>query len=139
MNNIFTGKNSKTDGFSLLEVLIVLVIIGILVLIALPDQTQVISKARATEAKIQLQHVYALQKAHFFERGSYSENLTDIGFVQEKLTTEGGNAFYVIAMELVENGRFVCTATSIVDFDQDGVYNTWSMDQDKTLTEVQQD
>ncbi len=131
--------NKKVDGFSLLEVLIVLVIIGILVLLALPDQTKVITKAKTTEAKLQLQHLYALERAHFFETGKYSENLERIGFTQEKLVTDDGNAYYKIDIEELTSNGFLATATSVIDFDNDGVFNVWSINQDKELTEVQAD
>jgi len=129
-------KHYPVKGFSLLEVLVVLVIIGILVLIALPDQTLVISKARSTEAKIQLQHLFALETAHYFEFGKYSENLPEIGFNQEKLTTDGGNAYYMIKIEVANQNSFIGKATCIVDFDNDGNFNTWQIDENKNLIEI---
>lgn len=49
-------------AFSLPEMLVVLVIIGILVLIALPNLMPLISKAKAMEAQQQLVFVHTLQK-----------------------------------------------------------------------------
>jgi len=49
-------------AFSLPEMLVVLVIIGILVLIALPNLMPLISKAKAMEAQQQLAFVHTLQK-----------------------------------------------------------------------------
>ena len=47
-------------GFSLTELLVVIVIIGVLVLLALPRFTSVIDKTKTTEAKLQLKHLHTL-------------------------------------------------------------------------------
>ena len=51
-------KGQGIRAFSLLEMLVVLVIIGILVLIALPNLMPLISKAKAMEAQQQLAFVH---------------------------------------------------------------------------------
>lgn len=129
----------KLHAFTLTELLVVLVIIGILALIALPDQSAVVSKAKAQEAKLQLEHLYTLQKQYFYMNSKYSPNLEEIDYQQVKLSTEGGNANYKI--EIVEAGPtgFKARATAIVDFDQDGSLNVWEIDQDKNLKEVTKD
>ena len=117
----------------------VLVIIGILVLLALPNLMPLITKAKTTEAKVQLEHVYTLQKNHFYERSKYSSDLAEIGFVQEKLSTEEGQANY--RLEVVDAGQtaFLVRATAVVDFDGDGTFNVWEINQDKNLSEVVKD
>jgi len=55
-------------AFTLTEILVVLLIIGILVLLALPNLMPLITKAKSTEAKLQLQHVYTLEKSYFYEK-----------------------------------------------------------------------
>jgi type IV pilus assembly protein PilE len=131
----------KLNAFTLTEVLVVLVIIGILVLLALPNLLPLITRAKSTEAKIQLEHLYTLQKTFFYEKSKYTNDLPTLGFVQEQLVTESenGNANYRI--EIVEAGPTVFTAraTAVVDFDADGVFNVWEIDQNKNLRETVQD
>lgn len=69
----------------------------------------------------------------------YSSDLKEIGFEQEKLSTEGGNANFRIQLGEVDNNSFKATATSVVDFDGDGTFNVWEINQDKQLKEVTPD
>ncbi|MGK6353537.1 prepilin-type N-terminal cleavage/methylation domain-containing protein [Parapedobacter sp. DT-150] len=136
--NLFWTRK-KLRSFSLTEVLVVLVIIGIIILLALPNLMPLITKAKSTEAKGQLQHVYTLQKNQFYERSTYSEELADIGFEQEKLVTDGGQANYRVEVVHAGTSDFVARATAVVDFNGNGTYNVWEIDQDKNLREVTKD
>jgi type IV pilus assembly protein PilE len=59
---------------------------GILVLLALPNLMPLISKAKSTEAQLQLSHVHMLEKTYFYLHSTYSDNLAEIGFEQENLS-----------------------------------------------------
>lgn len=132
---------NRVNAYTLTEILVVLVIIGILVLLALPNLLPLISKAKSTEAKAQLEHLYTLERNFFFERSKYSKDLMEIGFIQEKLSTTGneGRANYKIEVPLITQNTFIGRATAVVDFDGDSVYNVWEIDQDKNLREVTPD
>lgn len=132
-------KNNRLPAWTLMEVLIVLAIVGILVLLALPNFTSVISKAKGKEAELQLNALHMLQKSHFYERSKYGESLGDVGFEQESLVTNGGNANYLIELVEYSPTSYVARATAVVDFDGDGVFNVWEIDQDKNLIEVTKD
>ena len=134
-------SNKKVKAFTLTEVLVVLVIVGILVLLALPNLMPLITKAKSTEAKIQLEHLYTLEKTHFYEKSKYSSDLHAIGFIQEKLVTESenGQANYQIEVVEASGNTFTAKATAVADFDGDGVYNVWQIDHEKNLQEVTPD
>jgi type IV pilus assembly protein PilE len=131
----------RVKAYTLTEILVVLVIIGILVLLALPNLLPLITKAKSTEAKLQLEHLQTLEKNYFYEHSKYSQNLAELGFVQEKLTTDtkDGRANYRIEVTSATNTTFTGKATAVVDFNGNGTFNVWEIDQDKTLREVTPD
>ena len=130
---------SELKAFSLPELLVVLVIIGILVLIALPNLMPLISKAKSTEAQQQLVFLHTLEKTHFYMHSRYSASLEELGCEQQKLVTDGGSANYRIEVTEASEKGFKAKATAVVDFDGDGTYNVWEIDQDKNLKEVTKD
>lgn len=126
-------------GFTLTEILVVLIIIGILILLALPNLMPLISRAKSTEAKLQLEHVYTLEKNYFYERSRYSKDLTEISFEQQKLTPDGGQANYRIEIIDATNTTFRARATAVVDFNGNGQFDVWEMDQNQQLIETTPD
>ncbi len=131
-------KKIKNDesGFSLTELLVVIVVIGILILLAMPQFSSVVTKAKETEAKIMLKHLYSLQQSYYYEKDTYSDNLAAIGFEQTKFISEGGEARYRITIEKANTKEFLAYATAIVDFDNDGTYNVWSVNQEGDIKQV---
>ena len=134
-----TNKIKKIKAFTLVELLIVLVILGILILLALPNLMPLISKTKSMEAQLQLEHINTLEKTYFYLHSKYSESFTDIGFEHAKLVTEGGNANYKIQITEATQNAFKATATAVVDFDGDGVFNVWEVDQEKNIKEITPD
>lgn len=126
-------------GFTLTELLIALVIVGILVLIAYPNLMPLITNAKSTEAKLQLEHVYNLEKSYYYMYSKYSNDLQEINFEQEKLTIDNGRANYKIEILSATTSGFKAKATSVADFDGDGVFNVWEIDENKSLKEVTKD
>jgi type IV pilus assembly protein PilE len=122
----------KLVAFSLTELLIALVIVGILVLLALPNLMPLISKAKSTEAQIQLGHVHMLEKTYYYMHSKYTDDLSAIDFEQEKLVTEGGNANYRVEIVEASATGFKARAVAVVDFDGDGNFDTWEINEEKS-------
>ena len=129
----------KLNAYSLPELLVVLVIIGILVLIALPNLMPLISKAKSVEAQQQLVFLHSLQTSYFYTYSNYALTLDEIGFEQQPLVNEDGTANYKIEIIEADENGFKAQATAVVDFDRDGKFNTWEIDQDKQLKEIVKD
>ena len=87
MKKLYKRMNQK--GFTLIELMIVVGIIGILVAIAAPNFSRYQSKARQSEAKIALAAVYGAEKAFYSEYAAYISSFEAIGY-----TPEGQRRFY---------------------------------------------
>jgi type II secretion system protein G len=67
-------RNSK--GFTLIELMIVVVIIGILAALAIPRFTQASARAKEKEADGILKQIYTLQNAYYANNGTYAADGT---------------------------------------------------------------
>lgn len=117
----------KIKALTLTELLVVMVIIGILVLLALPNLMPQVTKAKTMEAKMQLKHVHRLQKTYFMEYSKYSNDLKALGFEQEQLVDQNGTANYRISIEESSGNGFRAKAEAVADFDGDGTYDVWEI------------
>jgi type IV pilus assembly protein PilA len=117
-------KNKK--GFTLIELMIVVAIIGILAAIAIPNFMNYQCKAKQAEAKSSLGSIRVAQEAYFAEFDKYSTDLTGIGFEvkgdpEYTYTSTGGATF---------------TATATSGTIKSGKTDTWTIDQDGNLSNV---
>lgn len=129
-------KYLQEDGFSLTELLVVIVVIGVLIMLALPQFSSVVTKAKETEAKSMLKHLHSLEEAYYYEKDTYTSDLEAIGFGQQKLVTNGGDARYKIEVTKADTYSYLATATAVVDFDKDGVFNVWTVNQDGEIKQT---
>ena len=71
-------------GFTLIELMIVVAIIGILAAIAIPNFIKFQARSKQSEAKSNLKGVFTAQKSWFQEKDAYSPNVGHIGFSPER-------------------------------------------------------
>ncbi len=134
-----TFLTKKVAAFNMQELLVVLVIIGILILIALPNLMPIISRTKALEAQINLSTIHNFQRNHFFMYSKYSNDFNSIDFIPNKTVENGGTANYEYEITLATNNSFKAKAIAVTDFNGNGVFNVWEIDQDKKLKEIVKD
>ncbi|MFD0766141.1 type IV pilin protein [Mucilaginibacter lutimaris] len=134
-------KIRRIKAFTLTEMLVVLVIVGILIFLALPTFMPQITRTKTTEAKVQLAYLQTLEESYFFEHSRYTQDMAELGFLQRKLVTDDktGTANYRIEILSADNTGFIARATSVTDFNGDGKFNVWEINQDKAIKQVTPD
>lgn len=129
----------KISALNLQETLIVLAIIGILLLLALPNLMPLITKAKSIEAQTQLKAIYNAQTTHNYMYSKFSTDFNALDFVAPKTVKENGTANYRYEIVSAENGTFKARAEAITDFDGDGILNVWEIDQQGSPKQIIKD
>jgi type II secretion system protein G len=106
-------RNSK--GFTLIELMIVVVIIGILAALAIPRFTQASARAKEKEADGILKQIYTLQNAYYANNGTYASGDADLQTVGWDQNTTAGLKNYdpptisqTVAMTMTASGDGYC-------------------------------
>lgn len=79
-------KLQSKSGFSLVELMVVVAIIGILATIAVPNFQRFQARAKQAEAKTELSGIHTAQKAFIIEYNSYTRVLPITGFIPEDIS-----------------------------------------------------
>jgi type IV pilus assembly protein PilA len=71
-------------GFTLIELMIVVAIIGILAAIAIPNFVKFQARSKQSEAKANLKAMFTAEKAFFQEKDRFSSYVSEVGFAPER-------------------------------------------------------
>ena len=71
---------SKRKGFTLIEMLVVVLIIGILAAIAFPQYEKVVEKSHAAEGLMIVRTIADAEKVYYLATGKYTSDLTALDF-----------------------------------------------------------
>ena len=133
-SNASIGGNPQSKGFTLLELMIVLTIMGILITIAQPNLKYTIVKAREAVLRENLYQMRDAIDQHYADNGKYPDQLADLvsadkprSYLREipKDPFTGAVEWITVAPEGDEAGVFdVHSASPLVALDGTP-YNTW--------------
>ena len=126
--NFFNKK-----GFTLIELMIVVAIIGILAAIAIPNFMNYQCKAKQSEAKANLGTIRTNQEAYRAEFDTYGTVMSTIGF------STTGTTRYSYAATIANSGsEFDATATEKAAANLgSNITDLWTIVEDGTLTNTQ--
>ena len=105
-------------AFTLTELLVVVILVGILASLAIPKFAASTDRAMESEAKIALSQVQELQRVYFLEHKTYTLLMDHLGFEQEKTVVEDpekGTARYRIKLEKADADMFLAVAEPVVE------------------------
>lgn len=119
--------NKKMSGFTLIELMIVVAIIGILAAIAFPNFLNYQCKAKQSEAKFSLGIILTSQESYFAEYNTYASSLASISF-----STKSG-AEYSYSVISASSSAFVAKASAVLNSKVD----VWEINSDGDLENTQ--
>jgi type IV pilus assembly protein PilE len=100
-------------GFTLVELMVVVVILGFLLGIAMPNYSNYMQKTRRTDARNALLEIAAAQERHFFEHNQYTGTIADVWSHQDGSDFVSGEGYYTLTVALKSGtGTFKATATA---------------------------
>jgi len=126
-------------GFTLVEVMIVVVIVAVLSAMAIPRYMRSATKAKQSEARTILKQIYTMQQAYYAEHLSYcldgvTANAANSSAYSPLMIEIMPSARYTYVISLNGVDHFTCTATA--NLDDDATIDTWVIDDTGVLVKV---
>jgi len=93
-----SSRHSFSRGFTLVEIMIVIAIIGVLAAVAFPSYQRYVMESRRSEAKSFLNQVMQQEEKYYTENLTYTTDLTALGYPIASPRSE--NSYYRVVAQL---------------------------------------
>lgn len=119
----------KNQGFTLIELMIVVAIIGILTAIAAPSYTEYLREAGRRDAMVGLQTIADRQERYYLQNNTYTTVLTDLnasstsdqGLYTFKMTSADASGFEISAAAIASEAQINDTGCTTMTLSSTGV------------------
>ena len=144
------SRLKSRKGFTLIELMIVVAIIGILAAIAIPNFLKFQAKAKQSEAKNNLSAVFTSETSYFGEKNVYGTTFPEINWSPEGTSryqyflASGQSTGSVAATETTLPSNVAVTSTAFTagasgNIDNDATKDQWTIDDKKNLQNISND
>ncbi len=124
-------QKKKATGFTLIELMIVVAIVGILAAIAIPNFMRYQAKSKQSEAKVNLRSIYTSQNTYFGEHDTYTHSLDTLGWTPEGSTRYG--------YDIIVASFSHYTAQATANIDRDATVDVWEITETLVLSNTTND
>lgn len=109
----YQPRGTRQTGFTLIEMMVVIVIVGILASIAYPSYTEYVKRGNRTEGQALLSDAAARQERYFNQNNAYVTTAADISKLGMNLSSnKSATGKYVFSVSKVDgDGGYTLTAT----------------------------
>jgi type IV pilus assembly protein PilE len=125
--------HKRKSGFTLIELMVVVVIIAIVAALAIPRFMKVTTRTKQSEAEGILKQIYKMQRVYHQEYGTYAA---------DGQSASANGSFVSLDIEIMSSARYTYfiiadstkfTAMAFVNLDDDAIIDTWTIDQTGNL------
>ncbi|MFO1224791.1 MAG: type IV pilin protein [Burkholderiaceae bacterium] len=119
----------RAGGFTLIELMVVVAVLGILAAVAYPSYMNSVRKSRRADAKTALLDLAARQERWMSTNNAYTATAAQLGLAALPASVlSGSQAYYQLSVSNVTATTFTATATALGDQANDGC-GDFSIDQ----------
>lgn len=119
----------KQQGFTLIELMIAVSILGVLAALAIANFSRYESRARQGEAKLALSAIHALEASFYAEWGAYMEDFQAIGYVPEGFKRHYTTGWRVpTPVDAVTGFTGLSIGQEVPHYDYNNIPTAWGLD-----------
>jgi len=97
ISTLFPARTLRTAGFTLIELMIVVVIVAILLIVAVPTYLNQMRESRRTEARNYLVELASREERYYATQNAYTSTASNLGYAGFGPANPVGSGYYYIS------------------------------------------